>query len=165
MSGRKQTPGSERIRHDSIASICPVLTRAQNRLQRIRFFVAAYNSREEAHRRCVETCEKVDGPIVTCEACLTEALRLLGHASAAAGGILARIAQGALQAPFHLASHRAEIAGLMRKHRDAPVDFADAGQIHLADQRGTGDILTLDSHFKHDRWRRNLSFRLLIPQD
>jgi hypothetical protein len=27
----------------------------------------------------------------------------------------------------------------------------------------TGDILTLDSNFKHYRWRRNRRFRMLIP--
>jgi len=51
----------------------------------------------------------------------------------------------------------------MRKYRDIPADFADACLIHLADQLGTGDILTLDSDFKHYRWRRNRSFHLLIP--
>ena len=129
------------------------------------FFVALYNSREAAHRRCVEAYEKLDGPVVTCEACLTEAFHLLGHAGPAVDGMLASIAQGALLVPFHLASHAAEIADLMRKYRDTPVDFADACLIHLADQLGTGDILTLDSDFKHYRWRRNRTFRLLIPLD
>jgi hypothetical protein len=33
----------------------------------------------------------------------------------------------------------------------------------MADQLDTGDILTLDSHFAHYRWRRNRRFRNLIP--
>jgi hypothetical protein len=35
----------------------------------------------------------------------------------------------------------------------------------LADVLNTGDILTLDSHFRHYRWRRNRRFNLLIPLD
>lgn len=51
----------------------------------------------------------------------------------------------------------------MRKYRDIPADFADACLIQMADELDTGDILTLDSDFKHYRWRRNKSFNLLIP--
>jgi len=51
----------------------------------------------------------------------------------------------------------------MRKYRDIPADFADACLIQMADELDTGDILTLDSDFKHYRWRRNKSFHLLIP--
>ena len=53
----------------------------------------------------------------------------------------------------------------MAKYRDTPCDFADACLIAMADQLNTGDILTLDSDFKHYRWRRNRSFKMLIPLD
>jgi len=129
------------------------------------FFVGLYNSRERAHRRCFEAYQKVAGPVVTCEACIAEALHLLGHANAAVQGMLASIVQGALEVPFHLEGNATGIADVMRKYKDTPVDFADACLIHMADELNTGDILTLDSDFKHYRWRRNRSFRLLIPLD
>ena len=53
----------------------------------------------------------------------------------------------------------------MAKYRDTPCDFADACLIAMADQLNPGDILTLDSDFKHYRWRRNRSFKMLIPLD
>jgi len=53
----------------------------------------------------------------------------------------------------------------MRRYRDTPADFADACLIAMANQLGTGDILTLDGDFKHYRWRRNRAFNLLIPLD
>jgi hypothetical protein len=34
--------------------------------------------------------------------------------------------------------------------------------VELAGQLGTGDILTLDSHFRQLRWRGSKPFRLLI---
>ena len=56
-----------------------------------------------------------------------------------------------------------EVLAYYTKYRDTPCDFADACLIYLADQFGTGDILTLDSDFKHYRWRRNKRFGMLIP--
>jgi predicted nucleic acid-binding protein len=33
----------------------------------------------------------------------------------------------------------------------------------MADALDTGDILTLDSDFKHYRWRRTRRFNMLVP--
>lgn len=129
------------------------------------FFVAIYNKREATHLRCVETYRALDSQLVTCEACIAEAFHILGHASAAVDAIFASIEQGSLEVPFQLGSEVREVAEPMRKYADTPADFADACLIAMADKLGTGDILTLDSDFKHYRWRRNRRFRLLIPLD
>jgi len=127
------------------------------------FFVALYDKREAAHLCCREAYEAVNAPLVTCEACIVEAFHLLGHAHAAVDAVFKSIEQGSLEVPFQLCLHARAIGELMRKYRDTPVDFADACLIHMADELNTGDILTLDSDFKHYRWRRNRSFHLLIP--
>jgi predicted nucleic acid-binding protein len=129
------------------------------------FFVALYNKREAAHHLCVETYEAIDSQLVTCEACITEALHILGHASTAVGSIFTSIEQGALEVPFHIGSEVREVAQLMRKYADTECDFADACLIAMADQLNTGDILTLDSDFKHYRWRRTRKFNMLVPLD
>jgi hypothetical protein len=129
------------------------------------FFVALFNQREAAHRRCVETYRALENHLVTCEACIAEALHILGHARAAQKAIFASIELGALEVPFHLGSEVREVAELTRKYADTPIDFADACLIALADKLDTGDILTLDSDFMHYRWRRTRAFHLLIPLD
>ena len=129
------------------------------------FFVALFNKREKWHRRCHSTYGALDGQLVTTEACITEALHLLDHAEAAVDAILRNIQQGALEVPFRLCDCVSEVDRLMSKYADTPCDFADACLIHLADQVGTGDILTLDSDFAHYRWRRTRKFNLLIPLD
>jgi uncharacterized protein len=129
------------------------------------FFVALYNKREATHSLCVKTYEELETRLATCEACITEALHLLGHASAAVSAMLTSIENGSLEVPFHIGNESREIAHIMRKYTDTPCDFADACLIHLADQLSTGDILTLDSDFKHYRWRRTRKFSLLIPLD
>ena len=127
------------------------------------FFVALYNKREAAHPLCVGTYEALDSQLVTCEACIAEALHILGHAAAAVGAIFTSIEQGSLGVPLHIGSEAREVARIMLKYADTPCDFADACLIHMASQLDTGDILTLDSDFRHYRWKRNRVFRMLIP--
>jgi len=129
------------------------------------FFVALFNDRERGHTRCKAAYNSFAGPLYTAESCITEALHLLGHARAAVEAILTNVRQGALVVPFRLGDCASEIGYLMSKYADTPCDFADACLIHMAEQLNTGDILTLDSDFKHYRWRRNRRFRLLIPLD
>jgi len=127
------------------------------------FFVAFYNQRESAHRRCVAAYQSIESPLMTCEGCITEALHILGHAAPAVDNILASIESGSIRMPVHLDDHAVQLRELMRKYRDTPVDFAGACLIHMADELDTGDILTLDSDFRHYRWRRNRAFNLLVP--
>ena len=129
------------------------------------FFVALFNDREQGHTRCKSACNSFAGPLFTAESCITEALHLLGHARAAVEAILANVRQGALVVPFRLGDCASDIASLMSKYADTPCDFADACLIHMAGELKTGDILTLDSDFKHYRWRRTRRFNLLIPLD
>jgi predicted nucleic acid-binding protein len=129
------------------------------------FFVALFNRREQGHNRCRSAYEALDGPLITTEACITEALHLLDHHDAAVAAILTNVQDGALEVPFRLGDCASDVAFLMSKYADTPCDFADACLIAMADQLDTGDILTLDSDFKHYRWRRNRHFRMLIPLD
>ena len=127
------------------------------------FFVALFNSREQGHTRCKAAYNSLAGPLFTNEACITEALHLLDHAEPAVEAILANVQQGALVVAFRLSDCASEIAKLMAKYADTPCDFADACLIAMADQLGTGEILTLDSDFMHYRWRRTRRFHLLVP--
>jgi uncharacterized protein len=129
------------------------------------FFVALMNKREAAHARCQQAYQQIDAPIVTCEACVAETLHLLHHARHAVKALLDNIRDGAIEVPFRLSDSVVEIENHMERYADTPCDFADACLIELAGQVGTGDILTLDRHFKHYRWRRNRRFNLLIPLD
>ena len=90
---------------------------------------------------------------------------MLQSAHGAASAILASIESGALKVGFSLGESAAAVRAAMEKYRDMPCDLADACLIAMADQLGTGDILTLDSDFKHYRWRRNRRFNLLVPLD
>lgn len=123
------------------------------------------NKRDRNHERCVAAVSRLRQPIATCEAVISESCHLLQFQPAAIDLVLANVAKGNFQIPFRFTESAAEVRDLMQKYRDTPADFADACLIATANQLGTGDILTLDSDFKHYRWRRNRSFNLLVPLD
>ncbi len=125
--------------------------------------VAWLDRRDRNHRRCVAVVAGLNSPLVTCEAVIVESCYLLESVFGAKEDILANVANGIFQIPFQLARCAAQIQRILQKYHDTPADFADACLIHMADELDTGDILTLDSDFKHYRWRRNRTFRLLIP--
>ena len=104
-------------------------------------------------------------PLVTCQAVVAESLRLLRRTPEAARGILASVEAGILQVGFQLLPSAGTVRAILRKYRDTPADFADACLIHMADELNTGDILTLDSEFKHYCWRRTRHYHMLIPMD
>jgi len=129
------------------------------------YFVALFNKREAGHVRCFEASERVFVPIATCEACVSEALDLLNHSRPAVEAILTNLRTGEIVIPFRISLSAQPVLDIMLKYADTPCDLADACLIAIANDLGTGDILTLDSDFKHYRWRRNRRFNLLIPLD
>jgi uncharacterized protein len=127
--------------------------------------VAWLNRRDHHHQRCVEALATVRHPLVTCEAVISECCFLMQRIPAAIDEVLKNVADGTFRIPFQLSEDAADVASILRKYSDTPADFADACLVAMADQLDTGDILSLDSHFKHYRWRRNRRFNLLVPLD
>jgi predicted nucleic acid-binding protein len=127
------------------------------------FLVSVYDKRERYHLPCMAALAQVRQPLVTCEPVVTEAIYHLRRIPGAPQAILASIQAGHLEIPFRLADGASQVLAHYTKYVDTPCDFADACLIAMADELDSGDILTLDSDFKHYRWRRNRSFRLLIP--
>jgi predicted nucleic acid-binding protein len=106
--------------------------------------------------------ERLQRPLVTCEAVIAESCYLLRGMPGAAETVLENVERGVFQVPFQLSQSAAPVRLLLRKYRDLPADFADACLIYLAEQFNTGDILTLDRDFNTYRWRRNRPFHLLV---
>jgi predicted nucleic acid-binding protein len=119
--------------------------------------------RDKNHGRCRVALTDLQPPLVTCEAVIAESCYLLQGIYGAPEAVLANVTNGSFQIPFQLTRSVSQVAASLRKYADLPADFADACLIQMADELDTGDILTLDSDFKHYRWRRNRPFHLLIP--
>jgi predicted nucleic acid-binding protein len=124
--------------------------------------VALIDRRERYHARCAAFVERLERPLVTCEAVITESCYLLRRLPGGVEVVLENIERGMVQIPFQLSQSATPVRTLLKKYRDLPASLADACLIHLGDLFDTGDILTLDQDFMTYRWRRNHSFRLLL---
>jgi predicted nucleic acid-binding protein len=113
----------------------------------------------------VRQLEVLEQPTVTCEAVIAESCYLLRNTPGAALDVLATIESRELEIAFQLSSSAGKVQSLLEKYKDLPASIADACLVQMADELETGDILTLDSDFKHYRWRRNRRFNLLVALD
>lgn len=124
--------------------------------------VAFLDADDARHAECLAMVGSLPPPLYTCEAVIAESCHLLRRLDRANLAILEDLRKGTYQIPYSLADCAAEVARLLRKYADVPMDLADACLVDLATQMGTGQILTLDSDFKIYRWGRNRPFELLI---
>ena len=62
-------------------------------------------------------------------------------------------------------SHGSRIVELMEQYADLPMDLADASLVVLAEELGTGRILSTDQRdFRAYRWKNHKPFKnLLLP--
>lgn len=124
--------------------------------------VALLDRDERSHAECVEVVSEVAGPLATCEAAIAEACYLLRRIRGAPAAVIRNVANGVFQIPVRLAERADTIERLLKKYHDVPMDLADGCLVDLADQLGTGRILTLDADFEFYRWRSRRKFELLI---
>ena len=125
--------------------------------------VAWLDRSERYHQLSAAAVRELRQPLVTCEAVIAESCYLLQNLPGAAEAVLKNVERGVFLIPFRLADAAAAVRRHLYKYRDVPIDLADACLIHLADELGSGDILTLDRDFEVFRWGRNRPFRLLFP--
>jgi uncharacterized protein len=123
--------------------------------------VALLDRSERLHNACAEVIQEIEAPLMTCEAVIAEGCYLLRSLAGAPEAIIENVAAGIFQIPFQISREAAGVKRVLRKYRDRRVDLADACLICLADEFGSGDILTLDRDFAIYRWARNKPFRML----
>jgi predicted nucleic acid-binding protein len=123
--------------------------------------VALLDRSERQHEACAEAVREIDAPLITCEAVIAESCYLLRKLAGASEAVVENVAAGIFQVPFQLSREAAGVKQVLRKYRDRQIDLADACLIHLADEFGAEDILTLDRDFAVYRWGRNKAFQIL----
>jgi uncharacterized protein len=123
--------------------------------------VALLDGSEDAHEGCAEAVRALEAPLLTSEAVIAESCYLLRNLPGAPEAVIDNVIAGIFQIPFQLSRECFGVRSILRKYRDRKIDLADACLIQLAEEFGTGDILTLDKDFAIYRWRRNKAFHLL----
>jgi uncharacterized protein len=124
--------------------------------------VALIDRHEEDHDVCVLALNELRGHAATTEAVITEAHYLLRHVRAAPLRLLELIEQWGIDVIAPDSQARLRQVELMTKSADAPMDYADATLVALAEQLMTPRVYTLDRrHFLMYRLYDRQSFEII----
>ncbi|MBI4957519.1 MAG: PIN domain-containing protein [Myxococcales bacterium] len=129
------------------------------------FWLALGNRSDTHHARAKAALARLRGPFVTTWPVMTETCHLL----ASRLGMDAELAfvESALLGAFEIfaleRAHLPRVRALLQKYRALPMDLADASLVLLAEELGTGDILSTDVRdFGAYRWKSRKPFRNLL---
>jgi len=123
--------------------------------------VALLDRSEKFHPECASVVRQLEAPLISCEAVIAESCFLLRNLAGAREAVIENVEAGTFQIPLQFSRDAAGVRQILRKYRHRKIDFADACLIRMADEFGTGDILTLDSDFWIYRFSRNKGFHIL----
>jgi predicted nucleic acid-binding protein len=129
------------------------------------FFLALANRSDRDHPAAVRALEKVAEPLVTTWPVMTEVCHLMAArlGAVALETFLASAADGGFDVVPLSAQHLPRILDLVKKYRDLPMDLADASLVVLAEELGTGRILSTDRRdFGAYRWKNRRPFHNLL---
>ena len=120
------------------------------------------NSRDQWHRWSVTALEKLEPPLITCEAVIAEATWQLGRSRTAVDRLYGLVESGAIRVADLLPDHMPHIRALCAKY--AQMDFCDAGVVRLSEIFPRATVITTDkAHFTVYRRFRADRIPLLHP--
>ena len=126
--------------------------------------VALINARDTYHVWTVEQLKQAAGPLLTCEAALSEAVFLLRTIPGGVAQIEGMLRIGGLKSVFCLNDEIVPVCDLLRKYADVPMSLADACLVRMSELNPKHRVLTLDSDFHVYRRNRQQVIPLLTPE-
>jgi predicted nucleic acid-binding protein len=120
--------------------------------------IAYLSPRDQYHAWAVEQWERFPS-LLTCEAVITEATHLAG----APMPVVALLESGALEIGYSVRGDEANVAALMAKYADQPMDFADACVVRMTEQHRRCEVLTVDGDFLVYRRRGEQAIDVVRP--
>ena len=117
--------------------------------------VAYLRRLDRYHEWSVEQFNRINAPMQTCEAVITEACYLLRNTPGGNQSVLKMLEIGAIKVNIHVEAELSPIKTLMTRYRNLPMSLADACLVRMSELHAAGVVLTLDSDFiiyrKHGR--------------
>ena len=123
------------------------------------FLVAFANRRDEFFPWAHSLAERVEEPLLTCEAVLAEAAFHLRNSGLA----LRLVETGLVRLAFDIDSHRAELAALAKRYADREPDMADLCLIRMSELNPRLPVITVDGDFRIYRRNRRETIPVLMP--
>lgn len=126
--------------------------------------VSALCRNEPDHQECASAFLTFSGSMMTTGAVVTEAMHFLEDVRNGPEMLVGLLDDADVEIRDCFGDGRLRgAAQLMKKYADVPMDFADASLVHLAEEAGVGDVLTLDRRgFRTYRFRGSKKFRLVM---
>lgn len=122
------------------------------------------NRRDQWHAWSVNVLERLEPPLLTCEAVIAETAWQLAASAAAVDRLYGLVEAGALRIVDLLPEHMPHIRALAAKY--PAMDFCDAAVVRLAEMFPQAKVLTTDSaHFTVYRRFRDKPLALIHPQE
>jgi uncharacterized protein len=106
--------------------------------------VALLDADDDHHAVCVETMRRLRDPLGTVWPAVTEAMHLLSFSTGAQDALVQMLQRGAPGLVPLDGKDLVRIRELMAKHRDLPMDLADAALVRVAERERCRNVFTLD---------------------
>jgi uncharacterized protein len=108
--------------------------------------LALLDERDRWHQQCQNTLRKLRLPLLTSEAVLTETFHLIHRSRTEVDAVWGQLSSGTIAIASIGNSELPQIAALMARYKDRPMDFADATLVHLAWRESIEAIFTVDQN-------------------
>jgi predicted nucleic acid-binding protein len=126
--------------------------------------VAVLNSKDAYHEWAVRHARRLDAPVLSCEAVLSEAHFLLQDTAGGRRRLIEIAESDQLQVPFSYANHAGRVNELMRTYSDLPMSFADACLVRMPELHDEGRVFTVDSDVRAYRKHGDAPIPVLTPE-
>jgi uncharacterized protein len=125
--------------------------------------VAGLDRRDEFHEWALAQIKQVPGPLLTCDAVLSEACFLLRETRDGVKNLMGLLRQGAVRPVFGLEDETHAVADLIERYLSIPMSFADACLVRMTELYPKSRLLTLDRDFTIYRKNRRQAIPLIMP--
>lgn len=126
--------------------------------------LVAYLVRESEHHDWTsEQMRRLEAPLLTCEAVLSEAGFLLLRHRQDPDALLEMLEIGMLEIVFSMEDETIAVRQLLRRYRDVPMSIADACLVRMSELKERSTVFTLDTDFRIYRRHGRKIIPTLMP--
>ena len=124
------------------------------------FLVAFANRMDKHHAWAVGVAERVDAPLLTCEAVLAETAFHLRNAQV----VLDMVGEGFVRVAVDIPAELAHLSALAKRYADRDPDLADLCLVRLSELHPRHSVITVDeSDFRVYRRNKRESIPIICP--
>lgn len=125
--------------------------------------VALINRREPRHEWVKHQLMRIQPPLFTCEAVISETVLLLQHVHNGIQTLKGLLETKSIYIGFQFNSEVEQVTDLLVRYDSVPMDFADACLVRMAELLPDSAVLTLDSDFLIYRKHKNQTIDTIAP--